>query len=236
MRTGSDVEFNTFTLLARCPRSGALGVAMATGEMAVGSRCPYAKAGVGAVATQAMTDPRLGPLALRLLDTGYSAPKVLAELASSDPAIERRQIGIVDADGRAVARTGAGARDWKGHRLGPGCVAMGNRLVGEGVIAAMERAFAARPGDDLAERLLAAIEAGRDAGGQPDGQRSAAILVVETRSFPLVDLRVDEHAEPVAELRRLYRLYAPLIPYYRERAANPELGTYDEWLKARGLA
>ncbi len=231
-----DVEFNTFTSVARCTRTGALGIATATGEMAVGSRVPFAKAHVGAVATQAMTDPRLGPLALRLLELGFSAPKVLAELESSDPGIEGRQIAMVDADGRAVARTGANNRDWKGHRIGDGYVAMGNRILGADVVGAMAEAIEGSDTDALEERLMLAIEAGRDAGGQEGGQRSAGLLVVEDKPFPITNLRADEHIEPVAELRRILELYKPLIPYYRERAANPNLGTYDEWLKERGLA
>ncbi len=227
------IEFNTFTITARCPRTGALGVCMATGEMAVGSRVPHVRSRVGAVATQAMTDPRLGPLGLELLQLGYSAKKVLAELADSDPGIEGRQLAVVDADGNAAARTGADNRDWKGHHVGSGYVAMGNRIVGEAVVTAIARAFEDSADQPLHERLMRGIEAGRDAGGQPDGQRSAAMLICEDQRFPIVNLRADEHGEPVGELRRLLDLYTPLLPYYRARAANPNLGTYDEWLAAQ---
>jgi uncharacterized Ntn-hydrolase superfamily protein len=224
------IEFNTFTITARCPRTGALGVCMATGEMAVGSRVPNVRARVGAVATQAMTDPRLGPLGLELLQLGYSAPKVLSELADSDPGIEGRQLAVVDADGNAAARTGTDNRDWKGHHIGDGYVAMGNRIIGEPVVAAIAKAFEDSEAEPLHERMMRAIEAGRDAGGQPDGQRSAAMLLCEDQRFPIVNLRVDEHTEPVGELRRLLDLYTPLLPYYRARASNSNLGTYQEWL------
>ena len=227
------IEFNTFTITARCPRTGALGVCMATGEMAVGSRVPHVRSRVGAVATQAMTDPRLGPLGLELLQLGYSAAKVVRELADSDPGIESRQIAVVDADGNAAARTGRDNRDWKGHHVGDGYVAMGNRIVGQSVVDAIAETFEASADEPLHERLMRAIEAGRDAGGQPDGQRSSGMLLCEDQRFPIVNLRADEHAEPVGELRRLLDMYTPLLPYYRARAANPNLGTYDEWLARR---
>lgn len=220
----------TFTVLGRCAETGALGVATATGEMAVGSRVPFVGAGIGAIATQALTNPTLGDLGLKLLALGYTAPKVLNELGGSDPHIEKRQIAVVDADGLAAARTGAQNRDWKGHRVGSGFVAMGNRLVSEGVVNAMVNAFEESAGRPLWERLLRALEAGRDAGGQPKGQRSAALRVCEGQKFPIVDLRVDEHPEPIGELRRLLGLYEPLIPYYRVRASDPSVGPYDEWL------
>lgn len=228
------IEFNTFTITARCPRTGALGVCMATSEMAVGSRVPHVRSRVGAVATQAMTDPRLGPLGMELLQLGYSATKVLKELAESDPAIENRQLAVVDADGNAAARTGRENRDWKGHHIGDGFVAMGNMLRGKAVVDAIAGAFEDSLEEPLHERMMRAIEAGRDAGGQPNGQRSAAMLLCEDQRFPIVNLRADEHVEPIGELRRLLDLYTPLLPYYRARAANPNLGTYDEWLASQG--
>lgn len=224
----------TFTVLGRCARTGMLGVATATGEMAVGSRVPFARARVGAVATQALTNPKLGHLGLNLLALGMGAARVLDELAASDPAVESRQLAVIDGDGRAVARTGSANRDWKGHYVGAGFVAMGNKLVGEGVVAAMAEAFAASEAERLEERLMRALEAGRDAGGQPDGQRSGGILVYEDQVFPAVDLRVDDHAEPIGELRRLLEQYKPLIPYYRQRASDPSVGPWDEWLRRQG--
>ncbi|MFN4090412.1 MAG: DUF1028 domain-containing protein [Alphaproteobacteria bacterium] len=220
----------TFSIIARCPRTGALGVGTATGEMAVGSRVPFVRAGVGAVATQALTNPALGVLGLNLLGLGYAAAKVLDELAGSDPFVENRQLAVVDLFGRAAARTGTANKDWKGHHVGDGFVAMGNKLVSAAVVDDMASAFAAAADAGLAERLCRALEAGRDAGGQPDGQRSAALLICEDRPFPAVDLRVDRHAEPVGELRALLEDYTPLMPYYRARAADPSVGPWDEWL------
>jgi uncharacterized Ntn-hydrolase superfamily protein len=231
-----EFEFNTFTILARCPRTGALGVATATGEMAVGSRVPFVQARVGAVATQALTNPLLGGLGLRLLAFGYPAAKVLSELAASDPHVESRQLAVIDAQGRAAARTGKQNRDWKGHHVGPGYVAMGNAIAGKRVVTAMSKAFEQDPSQDLWERLTQALEAGRDAGGQPDGELSAAIQVAGDEAFPVVDLRIDEHAEPIGELRRLMNLYAPRIPYYRARASDPSVGRYDDWAARQGLA
>ncbi len=220
----------TFTLIARCPRSGAFGIATATGEMAVGSRVPFARAGVGAVATQALTNPTLGPRGLDMLADGRDAETVLAALAASDPHIERRQLAVVDAAGRCAARTGSGNMDWKGHHVGDGFVAMGNKLVSERVVSAMAEAFAASEAAPLPDRLCRALEAGRDAGGQPDGQQSAAMLVYDDRSFPAVDLRVDRHVEPVGELRKILDAYMPLIPYYKARADDPSVGPWNEWL------
>ena len=228
------VEFTTFSIVARCPRTGMLGVGITTREMAVGSRCPHVRAGVGAVATQASTDPRLGPLALRLLELGFSAPKVLRELEGSDPYIEPRQLAVVDRDGTVAARTGTRNRQWAGHVLGEGSVALGNALLGPHVAEAMARAFRESEGEDLEERLLRAVEAGRDAGGQHGGQQSAALLVCDRDAFPRVDLRVDQHPEPVGELRRLLDLYRPLIPYYARRPRDPDLPRADEWLRQQG--
>jgi uncharacterized Ntn-hydrolase superfamily protein len=224
----------TFTVVARCPRTGALGVGTATGEMAVGSRVPFVAAGQGAVATQALTNPKLGVLGLNLLRLGYGATRTLAELAGNDDFVESRQLAVVDSFGSAAARTGRDNKDWKGHYIGTDYVAMGNKLVGDGVIEAMAQAFDAALEETLEERLCRALEAGRDAGGQPDGQHSAALLVAEVEPYPIVDLRVDHHEEPVGALRALLDRYAPLKPYYRARAADPSVGPWDEWLARRG--
>ena len=183
------IEFNTFTILGQCARTGALGVVTATGEMAVGSRVPFVRDGLGAIATQALTDPRLGTQGLARLAEGKSAAETLEALTAADPHIESRQLGIVDAAGRAAARTGDLNSDWKGHKTGAGYVSMGNRLIGAEVVDAMADVFEATPEVDLWERLMRAIEAGRDAGGQHGGQRSAAIYVCEDLGYPLIDLR-----------------------------------------------
>src|SRR5262245_39666904 len=189
--------FSTFAISARCPQTGKCGVAISTRPMAVGSRCPFIRPGLGVVVTMAFTDPRLGPLGLRLLGLGYSAPRVSDEIAASDPNIEYRQIAVIDRDGNAVAGTGKRNRDWSGHFVAAGMVAMGNALGSDRTASAMAETFHAPRGEELETRLMTALEAGRDAGGQHGGQHSAALVVYRLQEYPLVDLRVDEHAEPI---------------------------------------
>jgi uncharacterized Ntn-hydrolase superfamily protein len=227
------IEFTTFSLAGRCARTGMLGVAVATSEMAVGSRCIHVAPGVGAVVCQASTNPRLGFLGLNLMRAGYSALRALEEIAASDTHVERRQLGCLDASGHAAGRTGAGNRPWAGHRAGPDVVAAANAVVGEGVVEAMFATFEADPARPLWERLLAALEAGKAAGGQPDGEQSAGLYVVDRQPFAVVDLRVDLHPEPVRELRRLADRYFPLVPYYSLRPFNPDLPGADDWLRNR---
>jgi uncharacterized Ntn-hydrolase superfamily protein len=187
-------------------------VGTATRSLAVGARVPHARAGLGAVAIMAIADARLGQMALRLLELGYKAPAVVEELVRADPYAEYRQLGVIDGDGFAAARTGQKNREWAGQRVREDYIVLGNYLTGEHILEAMERAFTARPDEDLEERLLRGIEAGRDAGGQHGGQQSAALLVYEDRAFAHVDLRVDVHPEPVGELRRVFDAYRPAIP------------------------
>jgi uncharacterized Ntn-hydrolase superfamily protein len=224
----------TFAISARCPETGKYGVAISTRPMAVGARCPFITPGLGVVVTMAVTDPRLGPLGLKLLGLGYSAQKVLDEIAASDPHVEYRQLSVIDRDGNAVARTGAQNKDWSGAFCEPGMVAMGNGLISERTASAMRDIYRAKQGQPIEERLMAALEAGRDAGGQHGGQHSANLIVYSKQEYPLVDLRVDEHEEPIGELRRLYGLYAPMAEYYELRPWQPgTLGSEAEWLAAR---
>lgn len=225
----------TYTAVGRCPRTGRLGIATATKEMAVGGRVPFVKAQVGAAATQAFTDPRLGAKALRRLEAGLPAAKVLEEIAAGDPHFAFRQFGIVDRGGGTAVHTGARNSPWAGHRTGPGYIVMGNVLVGEGVVEAMAAAMARSADAAIEVRLLEALEAGTRAGGQPDGQQSAALLVHENEGFAVIDLRVDEHAEPIGELRRLFDKLHPLLPYYRERPGNPAIGRVGDWARKHGI-
>jgi len=220
----------TFTVIGRCSRTGILGIATATHSYAVGVRVPFVRARLGAVAIMAVADQRLGHTALKLLELGYKAPAVIEELVRADPYHEYRQLGVVDDDGFAAARTGAMNRHWCGHRVGDGYVVLGNAIASEQVVDAMERAYLADPSLDLEERLLRSIEAGRDAGGQPEGQRSAALVVYDRKDFARVDLRVDLHEEPVGELRRIFEIYRPAIPYYEQRQVDPRVPPLDEWL------
>jgi len=222
----------TFAIAARCSETGQFGVGISTRAIAVSARCPFIAAGYGVVVTMARTEPRLGPLGLNLLRAGYSAPKVLAELAASDPGIEHRQVCVIDRDGHAVARSGANNRNWSGAYIERDVVAMGNNLTSEETARSMFAVWKRTAGHPLAERLLAAIEAGRDAGGQNGGQQSAGLHVYDREPFyAYVDLRVDSHAEPVAELRRVWEIYKPLAPYYYGRPGRPdEFGREEEWL------
>jgi uncharacterized Ntn-hydrolase superfamily protein len=225
---------NTFSIVARCPRTRMFGIAIATSSIAVAARCIYAKAGVGAVATQASTDPRLGLTGITLLETGFSAPKVLAELMASDPYIGKRQLSVVDRDGRTACHTGAETRAWGGHVTGRNFAAAANMVVGERVVKAMAERFEGTTDLALEERLLQAIEAAHAAGGEAGGEHSAGLLVVDREVFPRVDLRVDEHATAVAELRRIFDVYKPLIDFFQERAADPTIPSVEERLRAQG--
>lgn len=221
----------TFAIAARCAETGRFGVGIATRAVAVSSRCPFIAPGLGLVVTMARTDPRLGPLGLNLLRLGYSAQRVLDELAASDPGIEHRQVCVIDRDGNAVARTGGNNRNWSGALVERNVVAMGNNLTSEKTAQAMREAWHGAAGQVLEERLLRAIEAGRNAGGQNGGQRSAGVHSYDREVYAYVDLRVDMHAEPVGELRRIYDEHKPLIPYYYGRPGQPdEYGREEEWL------
>lgn len=227
------IEFTTFSLIGRCERTGMFGVAIATSEMAVGSRCIHVAPGVGAVVTQASTNPRLGHLGLNLLRAGYSAPRVVEEIAASDTHVERRQLGCLDVSGLAAARTGSANKPWAGHRAERNLVVAANAVVGAAVADAMVAAFQAGETLPLWERLLGALEAGKAAGGQPNGEVSSGLFVVDREPYATVDLRVDLHPSPVAELRRLADVYFPLVPYYNLRPRDPDVPGAADWLAAQ---
>jgi len=197
----------TFSIVARCPMTLALGVAVSTAVPAVGSVVPHVKVNIGAIATQAQTNIAYGIRGLQLLENGETPEKALKKLLATDEDREQRQVIIIDAKGRTAAFTGKETEDWKGHVISENCVAAGNILTGSNVIQAMLDSFEEEKGT-LASRLLKALEAGQDAGGDRRGQLSAALLVANSRwigsSRPLLDLRVDAHSNPVAELRRVY--------------------------------
>lgn len=225
----------TFTVMARCPDTGMLGIATATRSLAVGARVPHAAARSGVVAIMAIADPRLGDTALKLLDLGYKAPGVIDALVAADPEHEYRQLGVIDADGFAAARTGSNNRDWAGHHVHENLIALGNVLTGEHVLDAIAAGYSADPTAPFEERLMRGLEAGRDAGGQHGGQNSAAILVYADRAYPWLDLRVDVHEEPVGELRRVFDAYAPAIPYYWRRQADPTVEPLHEAVPDRNF-
>ena len=222
----------TFSILARCPRTRALGIATATRSFAVGARVPFAAARLGVAAIMARADARLGGFALDLLRQGYKAQAVIDTLVRNDPWPEHRQLAVIDDDGGMAARTGVANTDWAGHQLRDGVIVLGNVLPGPQTIEALHRTFVAAEGKPFEERLLMALEAGRDAGGQVGGQVSAALLVYGEDRFARVDLRVDQHDEPVGELRRVFEAYRPYIPYYVQRQRDPRIAPWHEWKPA----
>ena len=204
----------TFSIAARCPRTGQLGVAVSTAVPAVGSICPFVRPGVGAVTSQSWCNPYLGIDAIRLMGAGQAGPDALASVLAADEARDVRQVGLVDAQGRAVAWSGASCTDWFGHIEGEGFAVQGNMLVGEATVTEMAAAFRASAPSDLAERLMLALEAGQAAGGDKRGRQSAALTVFGQEEYAVVDLRVDEHPDPVAELRRVLRIArVQLMPF-----------------------
>jgi uncharacterized Ntn-hydrolase superfamily protein len=204
----------TFSIVGALPDTGEVGCAVQSRYFAVGNVVPWARAGVGAVATQAAGVAAFGPRGLDALAGGLSPEEALARLLAGDGARETRQVGIVAADGRAAAHTGRDCSAWAGHRVGPGYAVQGNILAGGAVVAAMEEAYLAAAGP-LEERLVAALEAGQAAGGDSRGQQSAAVVVerigaaAESREGVdrVCDLRVDDHPEPIVELRRLLGIH-----------------------------
>jgi uncharacterized Ntn-hydrolase superfamily protein len=202
----------TFSIVAADPEAGDWGVAVASRFPCVGAVVPWAKAGVGAVATQSWANTALGPEGLGLMGEGVSAEEALRRLLDEDEGREDRQVGFVDAAGRAATFTGSRCTAWAGGATGPGFAAQGNILVGEPVVAELARVYAATEGD-LCDRLLAALLAGDAAGGDRRGRQSAALLVLregggyEGRNDRYIDLRVDDHPEAPHELARLFEVW-----------------------------
>lgn len=217
----------SYSIIARCPRTGQFGIGIASYSIAIGMLCDgAARANTGVTLTLGSPHPRNNYLAINLLAQGRAAGQVLTELIANDPDNEYRQIALVDRENRAVAHTGASVRKWAGHRIGAGYVAFGDMLAGQRVIDAVAAGFEAAPDAGLDEQLLAALEAGRDAGGMAGGkgrlpERSAAMIVWGNRTYNEVDLRVDMHDHAVDDLRRIYVDYKPSIAYYEERARSP---------------
>ncbi len=200
--------------------------------------CPFAKAGYGAISTQSFINPYIGINGLDYLEAGLNAEEVLEKVLAEDPDPEKRQVGIVDADGGSAAFTGSECDGWYGHLTGDNYAVAGNMLVGEETIHRMEETFKNTEGEPLAERLMASLEAGQDAGGDKRGRQSAALLVVDKEKYPRFDIRVDDHADPVAELRRIHTItvneLTPLMMML-PTLDNPK-GAFDlEDIKARGM-
>src|SRR6266540_4690649 len=215
MAEGSVVA--TYSIVAFDPEARRWGVATQSKFLAVGSVVPWAEAEAGAVATQAYANPQYGPDGLALLREGVAAEEVVRRLTEGDDGRETRQLGIVDAQGRAATFTGGECHDWAGGRTGDGYAAQGNILVSAATVDALAETFEATRGRQLAERLIDCLAAAQAAGGDRRGQQSAALLVVEKDggyaklSDTIVDLRVDDHARPIAELRRLLALHQEIF-------------------------
>ncbi|MGA9769261.1 MAG: DUF1028 domain-containing protein [Blastocatellia bacterium] len=202
---------HTFSIVARDPSTGELGVAVQSHWFGVGTGVPWAEAGVGAVATQSFIDPSYGKLGLDLMRAGRSAPDALKALLAGDEARDVRQVAMIDAEGRVMAHTGAKDIPAAGHKVGENYSVQANLMLNDRVWPAMAQAFEKTKGD-LAERMMAALEAGQAAGGDIRGKQSAALIVVTGKptgrqwSDRVFDLRVDDSAEPLKELRRLVTL------------------------------
>lgn len=235
-RTGRPPVIATFSIVARDPASGDLGIAVESKFLAVGAVVPWLRGGVGAVATQARANVAWGAQALAMLETGLAAAEVLDRLVADDGERDVRQAGIVDAQGRAASWTGPDCGAWAGGMTGEGFCCQGNLLAGPEVVDAMAEAYASATGS-FAHRLLSALEAGQAAGGDRRGQQSAALAIARPGggygggSDRLIDLRVDDHPAPIAELRRLvmlHRVYFDLD--------DADLQPFDDGLLARVAA
>jgi uncharacterized Ntn-hydrolase superfamily protein len=215
----------TFSLVARCARTGMLGAAVTTSSIAVGSRCPYARAGVGAVLTQNRTDPRLGPLALDLLARGFSAEEAMPAIIAANPHRHWRQLAIIDAVGRTATYSGDSVRGEKGEAQGRDCASIANIVRSAEIPHVMVARFETSSDLSLARRLLDALAAGEAAGGEIEPVTSAALLIAHKEAFAYVDLRVDDHRQPITELARLWSLYEVEADPYVVRAIDPERAT-----------
>ncbi len=224
----------TFSIVGRCAETGMLGVAVASRFLAVGAVCSHTQAGAGAISTQAYGNPYLGIDGLSLLAQGYTAPSALADVLAADPGRDKRQLLIIDRHGGTAVHTGAQTTPWCGHIEGADYVVAGNMLTGPAVIEAMASAFEAAASEELAERLLSALEAGDLAGGDKRGKQAAHVQVVHREVWKYVDLRVDEHPEPITELRRIFEVaktdlfpFRTLYPTRAQPGADWDLREYE---------
>jgi uncharacterized Ntn-hydrolase superfamily protein len=211
----------TFSLAARCATSGRFGIVVSSSSPAVAARCAHARAAVGAAASQNITDPSLGHRLLDLLASGLPAPEAMTQLGASAPHAEFRQLTCVDAAGRVSSHSGERTLGRHAAAEGVGCVAAGNLLADEGVPESMVDAFEDAAGDDLGDRLVGALIAGLAAGGEEGQVRSAGLLLVDAVAWPVADLRVDWHGEPVHELAGLWKVWKPQLDDYVARALDP---------------
>jgi uncharacterized Ntn-hydrolase superfamily protein len=193
----------TWSIVAR-DASGSLGIAIASRFFAVGALCPHVRANVGALATQALCNPLYASPGLDAMSRGEEPASIVLALTAADDGRAHRQLHMIDARGRIGAYTGPSCVDWCGHSSGAGFSVAGNMLAGPAVLSDTAAAYEAAASRPFAERLIAALAAGQAAGGDKRGKQAAALLIVTTEDYPALDLRVDDHPEPIAELERLY--------------------------------
>lgn len=209
-----DMEFNTFSIIGRCERTGQLGVAASSAVPSVGSMCIYIQPGVGAVSTQSWVNPYLAVAALTSMLDGANATQALGKAIAGDSDARLRQIGSIALSGPGAAFTGDDCTGWHGHLVGADYAIQGNMLIGAETLDAILLAWKTDSSRDLAERLMIALEAGDKVGGDFRGKQSAALKVMDKEVYAMVDLRVDEHVEPVAELRRVFEVAKQqLLPF-----------------------
>lgn len=211
----------TFSLTARCEVTGAFGLVVSSSSTAVAARCAFARTRIGAVATQNITDPRIGPRALDLLETGLPARAVLERIVATTEHIAYRQVAIVDNDGGTAAYSGVNTLGTYATAEGRNCVAAGNMLAGVEVMAAMVDAFERRSAGSFGKALIRALQAGLAAGGEAGPVRSAGLLIQAEASWPVADLRVDYADEPIADLTALWERWKPEMNSYVTRALDP---------------
>jgi len=206
----------TWSIIARDSVSGKIGIAVATKFFAVGARVPHIAAGIGGVATQALVNPYYGIDGVAMLREGKSPEEIVATLLAGDAGRESRQLHILDAQGRIAAHTGENCVDWCGHVQGDGFSVAGNMLAGPAVLHDTVKAYAAGQNLPFPQRLIAAMRAGEAAGGDKRGKQSAALLIHDTEEWSALDLRVDDHDDPLAELERLERVSRERWVHFRE--------------------
>src|SRR5580692_7963156 len=229
----------TWSIIARDSATGQIGIAVATRFFAVGARVPHIAAGIGGVATQALVNPYYGIDGVKLLHEGKSPREIVEILIAGDNGRESRQLHIMDAQGRIAAHTGSDCVDWCGHLKGENFSIAGNMLAGASVLEDTAKAYLANQSLPFARRLIAAMRAGEKAGGDKRGKQSAALLIHETKEWSALDLRVDDHADPLAELERLERVsrerwvhFSKFLPTRKNPAGITDRATIDAGIEA----
>jgi uncharacterized Ntn-hydrolase superfamily protein len=228
----------TYSIIARCPRTGRLGIGTTTFSLACGRRSESVRPNVGISKSQAMYLRAHDPRALNLLAQGFTPRSVMNVVEANDDDFAYRQTGIIDREGNAVAHTGAKCGQWAGHTVGPYYAAFGNGLTGPQTVAGLIEGLLADPDAPLEDRLMSALEGGCKAGGQATNgihrpERSAWLRVVDRQDYPEIDLRVDVHADTIPEMRRLLERFKFYRDYYRERCQNPRDALPEEDFVAR---